>query len=1570
MPIRTSLFAAFLILIWSLPAAATIYVPADYATIGEAITAAPNGETIEVSAGTYAEAVDFEGKDLVLLGVDGSATTIIDSATDGILADGAATADIQGFTIIADAAGLISTAPSLVLTDLVFDGAGVPSAAYALDISGTTDLTATDVEVTSYVSLESPAGYLDSCEGINWSGQGFHNLTNSTSGALVISDSSGTFTDVTFQSMSGGTAAIEVDGLQPNQTITFFNCLFNLNSAVALMVSDGDVVVDSSEFDSNTAGALQAWAGATVSLLRSRFYDNSNAAADGGAVYAANSEVSADYCTFTGNQGLNGGAIAADNSSGPITIQRSSLLDNTATILGGGIHMAAGELQVAGSLLSENTAAANGGGIYLDGTDAEIVNATLVGNDAPQGSGIATATGLVDLINVIVANGVGAFGISGDANVSVDYCDVVGHQVANFDGMTDPTGTNGNISVDPLFIDEANDDYHLQSIANGDPQDSPCIDTGDPDPALDDLDGTRSDIGAYGGPSPLETDEDQDGWSVELGDCDDADDTAFPGNTEVCDAVDNNCDGAVDEGFDADGDGVTVCGPDGNYNNADDDCDDADAEIYPAHPEECDGIDNNCDGQLSAGETDDVDGDGWPDCNDCDDSDEDLNHDDADFDGYSTCDGDCDDDDNRLHLMDWDGDGYTTCDGDCDDSDALLNLDDLDLDGGSSCDGDCNDEDPDENHLDSDNDGYSTCDGDCHDGQGVTFPGAPETCDGYDNDCDGEVGEGEVDTDADGFMICEGDCDDEDPSTYLGATEVCDGKDNNCDDHLDSEESDDDGDGYNECQHGDCNDSDASIHPDASEACNDIDDNCNGVIDELEDCYVPDYSVSGGGGCGADVGVDRSGRGGLALLLGLLALVVLRSRRLRRSGAAVLTLAALVVGGAAPAVAQDTRPAIELHSLRANGDSLGLFGVESAEVLGLLKPSFGFHLSYAKDPLLLHIEENPIYPQDKYDYNLVETMLTMDLQGAVGFGVADVAVALPIHLARMGEGALDFEELTGGGIGDLRLTPKVTIFNPGRRMYGLAVALPLTFPLAYASSAVGDPSVRIEPTVVGEFRYGPLQTMLNIGPRLRTKEMAQNELDIAVQHEFVFRYGLGVKPIPQLQVIGEIMASSGGEGSGVNPAEWFAGARIWPGKGMRIDLGAGRGFNDGYGVPDFRFMAGLTFAKEQDYAPLDHKDSDGDGVTDNIDACRKEPEDKDGWEDDDGCPDKDNDRDGFLDKEDKCPDEAENFNANEDDDGCPDDDPDQDGDGLADKEDPCPSDAEIINGVDDFDGCPEEALARVSNDWKRIAVESPITFKKETMVAECAPVTNAVAAILLAYPEISKLEIQTHTDDVGSEKTNNKVSQARAEYVANLFVEAGVAADRLKAVGYGESKPILPGTTKEARSINRRVEFHILTLTETPQPVTGKPPEAAVEGGSEGGSSGRELTDEEKAARDQALKDAARAREAAGQEEGVKATWGEEEEEATEEPEATDSEPLSVTPMTDDSKADKKKKGKKEKKEKKKKEKKGKKGKADEEATEEAPADGEEEAETEEEPEEKPEEKPEEEDEDYDPWAE
>ncbi len=364
-------------------------------------------------------------------------------------------------------------------------------------------------------------------------------------------------------------------------------------------------------------------------------------------------------------------------------------------------------------------------------------------------------------------------------------------------------------------------------------------------------------------------------------------------------------------------DGVSACTPpNANYTEkapaqGDADCDDTDADVNPGELEVCDGIDNDCDTFVDDDDPStagapvwhtDADDDGIAPANysvlqacvepdgfsaptglvDCDDSDASLNPLDVDQDGADTCYSvrlDCDDNNPDLNQIDVDGDGWSTCDDDCDDTVAALNP------------------------ADADNDSVSTCDGDCDDNANGVSPLAVEIAgDLIDQDCDtfldcfvdgdgDSFGGTQVREDAaiDGIDTCatvpgvsstSDDCDDTDPTISPTGTElVGNNVDEDCDTRLACyEDGDNDGRGstttasitadvFDGCDNtlglslssDDCDDSDDSIYPGATELVADsTDQSCNG----FDACY-DDGDNDGEGGTttvqlGADLGAGES----------------------------------------------------------------------------------------------------------------------------------------------------------------------------------------------------------------------------------------------------------------------------------------------------------------------------------------------------------------------------------------------------------------------------------------------------------------------------------------------------------------------------------------------------------------------------------------------------------------------------------------------------------------------------------------------------------------------------------------
>jgi hypothetical protein len=401
------------------------------------------------------------------------------------------------------------------------------------------------------------------------------------------------------------------------------------------------------------------------------------------------------------------------------------------------------------------------------------------------------------------------------------------------------------------------------------------------------------------------TEDDQDGDQVREcdGDCDDINPQVGPHMEELCDGIDTDCLGGpsftniLGDELDDDGDDWAACQGD---------CDDNNPHVGPHMEELCDGIDTDCDefpGDGLDGRPDEADGDddGDPACSDCDDGDDSQNTNDLDGDLIDTCgpdglpltgDEDCNDgtegpdgeNTDPFAPLTWPGapdavsdNVDTNCDGspgvdadgdgdatpssgglDCNDNNPVFNYTDFDGDGFVTCPDyvgpfgvflgdDCDDGDTALNPADNDGDGTSTCGGDCDDNNAASYPGNPEVCDGFDNDCMGgpeftnSLGD-ELDIDGDGAVTCLDECDDNDPAIYPGQVEICNGLDDNCVGGID-EGFDFDGDGVTTCgpdgapntPDDDCNDYSAASYPGGVEFCDGMDNNCDGVTDEGTD---------------------------------------------------------------------------------------------------------------------------------------------------------------------------------------------------------------------------------------------------------------------------------------------------------------------------------------------------------------------------------------------------------------------------------------------------------------------------------------------------------------------------------------------------------------------------------------------------------------------------------------------------------------------------------------------------------------------------------------------------------------
>ena len=187
-------------------------------------------------------------------------------------------------------------------------------------------------------------------------------------------------------------------------------------------------------------------------------------------------------------------------------------------------------------------------------------------------------------------------------------------------------------------------------------------------------------------------------------------------------------------------------------------------------------------------------------------------------------------------------------------------------------------------------------------------------------------------------------------------------------------------------------------------------------------------------------------------------------------------------------------------------------------------------------------------------------------------------------------------------------------------------------------------------------------------------------------------------------------------------------------------------------------------------APKTPGDRDHDGILDNVDKCPDDPEDKDGFEDQDGCPDPDNDKDGVPDAADKCPNDP---------------------------------------GPPDNDGCPKK-YTHIVVTQEKIELKQKIFFdtNKATIQPRSFSLLDEIGSVLKSRPTMT-VRIEGHTDSRGTRKHNMSLSAARAESVRQHLVGLGIEPARMDAKGYGPDQPIETNKTEAGREKNRRVEFFI-----------------------------------------------------------------------------------------------------------------------------------------------------------------
>ncbi len=513
-----------------------------------------------------------------------------------------------------------------------------------------------------------------------------------------------------------------------------------------------------------------------------------------------------------------------------------------------------------------------------------------------------------------------------------------------------------------------------------------------------------------------------------------------------------------------------------------------------------------------------------------------------------------------------------------------------------------------------------------------------------------------------------------------------------------------------------------------------------------------------------------------------------------------------------PALAQDIQafhPAAGTHSY------LSVHGTKLTKA-GKLVPSV--YVNYANDPLVRRDKNGDLIER------VVEDLTTFDLLVAWGLHKNfQLGLALPYSFA---ESKTDITVDDGDGIGDVRLVPKGHIFS--RNAFSFGVVLPLQFPTGGDKDSTRG--FAATPSLIGEYNPGFWRGSINAGYRWRpANESEKLATGSGVKYAVAAMTQLGAGD--WLWGMGEIYGTvyeAVADDSRPTPAEALAGLRVLADNGVNFTVSGGVGIKSDFSAPEFRVLGGLAFVPALDDAPpsmvggaaVSRVDTDEDGITDAMDRCVAVPEDKDNFEDSDGCPDLDNDRDGLADLEDQCPMDREDMDGFEDDDGCPD--LDNDKDGFADTMDGCP----LQPGPDR--GCAPRASSGglVSIEGNRLNLRARIYFDsgKDRILPESYGVLNAVAQTLDGNPQLELIRVEGHTDGRGSAAYNRRLGERRALSVVRYLMGHGIDGTRFAPQSQGEEKAAAADDSDHGRALNRRVEFTILRRDGQPTAAASEAP--------------------------------------------------------------------------------------------------------------------------------------------------
>jgi len=520
--------------------------------------------------------------------------------------------------------------------------------------------------------------------------------------------------------------------------------------------------------------------------------------------------------------------------------------------------------------------------------------------------------------------------------------------------------------------------------------------------------------------------------------------------------------------------------------------------------------------------------------------------------------------------------------------------------------------------------------------------------------------------------------------------------------------------------------------------------------------------------------------------------------------------------------------------------------LDSADVPGHLRYNVGLLTNYQYGAFAL----DSTVKDSTTRLDVVRHQAMAELYGAVGlFNLFEVGVAVPMTLYLSGD---DFDStgqptgtsVNGRGIGDVRVEAKAALWAFGRdQAFVFGVSAGATFPTGGSENFLGDKTVTGRGRALLEYQSSDrFRALVMLGALLRGSSRAFHAV---IGDQMLYGAAVDYRVLPDMSVLAEFTGRVGSFSFvDANPAELDVAMRAYLPAMFSLLMGVGVGLDHGIGSPMFRGFVGVGWAP-------DFRDRDHDGVIDILDRCPDEPEDKDGFQDDDGCPDEDNDNDGIPDAVDKCPNQPEDFDGFQDDDGCPDPDNDNDGvpdiydacpndpedmdgfedndgcpdldndkDGIPDKQDKCPNEPETLNGYRDDDGCPDPGAEIVVLREDKIDIVERITFLPGQ--TELSPaglsIVKLVAMVMRGHTELARVRI-----DVRAEGVTEATMRGRAQDVAKALAAHGVDAKRLKlgnvSTGSGRVQFII-----ESRVVPKTIRAPFPGVPQAPPPETPPPP--------------------------------------------------------------------------------------------------------------------------------------------------